>query len=102
MDRVCGTPIYRHRIGLGSFFDCALSILELRIYSRGPRLIEQDHRGIKFRIGPMLGFKSYESAAITIAGIGLLRRIHKGQFALSRLRLKGQDAPTIWNAVLAA
>ena len=65
-------------------------------------LIEQDHRGIKFRTRPMLGFKSYESAAITIAGIELLRRIHKGQFALSRLRLKGQAAPTIWNAVLAA
>jgi transposase-like protein len=65
-------------------------------------LIEQYHRGIKFRTRPMLGFKSYESAAITIAGIELLRRIHKGQFALSRLRLKGQAAPTIWNAVLAA
>jgi hypothetical protein len=47
-------------------------------------LIEQDHREIKFRTRPMLGFKSYESAAITIAGIELLRRIHKGQFALSR------------------
>jgi transposase-like protein len=65
-------------------------------------LIEQDHRGIKFRTRPMLGFKSYESAAITIAGIELLHRIHKNQFALSRLRLKGQAAPTIWNAVLAA
>jgi transposase-like protein len=65
-------------------------------------LIEQDHRGIKFRTRPMLGFKSYESAAITLAGIELLRRIHKDQFALSRLRLKGQAAPTIWNAVLAA
>ena len=65
-------------------------------------LIEQDHRGIKFRTRPMLGFKSYESAAITLAGIELLRRIHKDQFALSRLRLKSQAAPTIWNAVLAA
>jgi IS6 family transposase len=37
-----------------------------------------------------------------IAGIELLRRIHKGQFSLSTLRLKGQAAPTIWNAVLAA
>jgi hypothetical protein len=47
----------------------------------------------------MSGFKSYESAAITIAGIELLRRIHKNQFALSALLLKGQAAPTIWNAV---
>jgi hypothetical protein len=51
-------------------------------------LIEQDHRGIKSRTGPMLG--------------ELLRRIRKGQFALGRLRLKNQTAPAIWNAVLAA
>jgi transposase-like protein len=51
-------------------------------------LIEQDHRGIKFRT--------------TIAGVELLRRIHKGQFALGSLRLKEQAAPAIWNAVLAA
>jgi transposase-like protein len=65
-------------------------------------LIEQDHRGIKFRTRPMLGFKNFESTAITIAGIELLRRISKGQFALDRLRLKDQTAPAIWNAVLAA
>jgi transposase-like protein len=61
-------------------------------------LIEQDHRGIKSRTRPMLGFKSFASAANAIAGIELLRRIHKRQFALSRLRRRGQAAPAIWNA----
>ena len=65
-------------------------------------LIEQDHRGIKSRTGPMLGFKSFSSAAITIAGVELLRRIHKAQFTFSRLRLKDQAVPALWNAVLAA
>jgi transposase-like protein len=65
-------------------------------------LIEQDHRGVKSRTRPMLGFKNFKSAAITIAGVELLRRIHKDQFALNRLRLEGQPAPAIWNAVLAA
>ena len=65
-------------------------------------LIEQDHRGIKSRTRPMLGFKSFASAASAIAGVELLRRIHKRQFALSRLRRRGQAAPAIWNAVLAA
>jgi transposase-like protein len=65
-------------------------------------LVEQDHRGIKSRTRPMLGFKSFSSAAITIAGVELLRRIHKDQFSLSRLRLKDQAAPALWNAVLAA
>jgi transposase-like protein len=64
-------------------------------------LIEQDHRGIKSRTRPMLGFKNFDSAAITIAGIELLRRIHKGQFALGQLRLKDQPAPAVWNAVFA-
>ena len=64
-------------------------------------VIEQDHRGVKLRIGPMLGFKRFNTAAITIAGIELLRRIHKGQFNLGKLRLKDRNAPAVWNAVLA-
>jgi hypothetical protein len=50
----------------------------------------------------MLGFKNFESAGITIAGVELLRRIHKGQLALNRLRIKGKAAPAIRNTVLAA
>jgi transposase-like protein len=46
-------------------------------------LIEQDHRWVKSRTQPMLGFKNFESAVITIAGVELLHRIHKNQFALS-------------------
>lgn len=65
-------------------------------------MIEQDHRGIKSRTGPMLGFKDFDLAAITIAGIELLHRMRKGQFKLGRLRHQGQTAPAIWNAVLSA
>ena len=65
-------------------------------------LIEQDHRGVKLRLDPMLGFKRFKTAAIMIAGIELLRRIQKGQFNLGRLRLKDRRAPSVWNAVLAA
>jgi hypothetical protein len=46
----------------------------------------------------MLGFKNFDYAAITIAGVELLHRIRKGQFALHRLRLKDQAAPALWNA----
>jgi transposase-like protein len=63
---------------------------------------EQDHRGVKSRTRPMLGFKTFESAAITIAGVELLRRIHKDQFALNQLQITHQAAPAIWNAVPAA
>jgi transposase-like protein len=65
-------------------------------------LIEQDHRSIKLRLGPMLGFKHFQRAATTIAGIELMHRIRKGQFKLGKLRVKNKTAPEIWNAVLAA
>jgi len=65
-------------------------------------LIEQDHRGVKLRLGPMLGFKRFRTAAITISGIELLRRIHKGQFNLGGLCLKDRSTPAVWKAVLAA
>ena len=41
-------------------------------------MIEQDHRGVKSRINPMLGFKAFDRAAVTIAGVKLLHRIRKG------------------------
>ena len=65
-------------------------------------IVEQDHRNIKSRLRPMLGFKQFENAASTIAGVELIHRIRKGQFALGRLRMSGTSAPEIWNAVLAA
>ena len=42
-------------------------------------IIEQDHRFIKKKINPMLGFHSYESAAKTISGIEIMHMIRKGQ-----------------------
>lgn len=41
--------------------------------------IEQDHRRIKRRIRPMLGFKSERTAAVILGGIELVHMIRKGQ-----------------------
>jgi IS6 family transposase len=65
-------------------------------------LIEQNRRGVKLRIGPMLGFKWFKTAAVALAGIELLLRIRKRQFNLSCLRLRDRRAPAVWDAVLAA
>ena len=65
-------------------------------------LIEQDHRNVKSRLGPMLSLKSLTSAATTIRGIELMHRIRKGQFDLRDLATQGQTTPEIWAAVLAA
>jgi transposase-like protein len=41
--------------------------------------IEQDHRAIKRRIRPMLGFKSMESARAILGGIEMVHMMRKGQ-----------------------
>jgi putative transposase len=47
-------------------------------------IVEQDHRAIKRRCAAIAGFKSFATAAVTIAGIDLAHRIRKRQFKLSR------------------
>ena len=53
--------------------------IEIRQNKYLNNIIEQDHRFIKKRTKPMLGFKSFRSAKITIAGIENIRIIQKGQ-----------------------
>ena len=65
-------------------------------------LVEQDHRAIKRRCASMNGFKSFESAAITIAGIELAHRIHKGQFSFGRGRpANDRSLRTDWDRAVA-
>jgi transposase-like protein len=42
-------------------------------------MVEQDHRGVKRVTRPMLGFKSFDAAQSTLAGIELLPRLKKRQ-----------------------
>jgi hypothetical protein len=65
-------------------------------------LIEQDHRAIKSRVGPMVGFTDFVSAQITLGGVELLHRIRQGQFALRKLGVAEKAVPDPWNAVLTA
>src|SRR5579859_978867 len=54
-------------------------------------VVEQDHRAIKLQVRPMMGFKSFRSAAVTLAGIELMHMIRKGQLkAAERLCLAQQ------------
>ena len=45
-------------------------------------IVEQDHRGVKRVIRPMLGFKSFEAAQDTLVGIELMHMIKKKQMVL--------------------
>jgi transposase-like protein len=60
-------------------FGCPISIEMVRVKYLN-NLVEQDHRFIKRRVKPMLGFKSFTSAASTVAGIETMNMIRKGQF----------------------
>jgi putative transposase len=51
-------------------------------------IAEQDHQAIKRLVRPMLGFKSFRSAAVTLAGIELMHMIRKGQ-----LQTRGKMCP---------
>ena len=44
-------------------------------------IVEQDHRNIKMRISIDTGFKEFESAQRTLAGIEVVNIIRKGQIA---------------------
>ncbi len=50
-------------------------------------VIEQDHRFIKRITKTMLGFKSFVSASITLAGIEIVRMLRKGQSKVSNMRI---------------
>jgi putative transposase len=42
-------------------------------------IVEQDHRAVKRKVKPMLGFKSFWAARCTLAGIEVMHAIRKGQ-----------------------
>jgi IS6 family transposase len=92
----------RERGAFGFWFSQIPDHTKLRSSKYLNNLTEQDRRDVKPRIGPMLGFKWFRTAALTISGIVLLRRIHKAQFNLGGLRLKDRSTPAVWNVVLAA
>ena len=59
-------------------FGCPIPIEMVRIKFLN-NIVEQDHRSIKKRIRPMLGFKSFVSASATLEGIEVASMIRKGQ-----------------------
>jgi transposase-like protein len=64
---------------LDSYNEAHESAIEIRQVKYLNNLVEQDHRAIKRVIRPMLGLKSFRSAATTLAGIEIMHMIRKGQ-----------------------
>jgi transposase-like protein len=62
--------------------------IEIRRIKYLNNIVEQDHRAVKRVVRPMMGFKSFRSAAATLAGVELMHMIRKGQ-----LRARGKLRP---------
>jgi len=53
--------------------------IEIRTIKYLHNVVEQDHRAVKRVTRPMLGFKSFDAAQSTLAGIELMHMLRKGQ-----------------------
>jgi len=56
---------------------------------------------VKQRIAPMLGFKRFDTAVITIRGIELAEKIKKVQFKVGKLLISSATAPEFWTLLAA-
>jgi hypothetical protein len=65
-------------------------------------VVEQDHRASKQRCAPMLGLKSFRSAAITLAGVELAHRVRKQQYSLpTSTKGRAGSLKELWEVALA-
>ncbi|VVE59590.1 IS6 family transposase [Pandoraea sputorum] len=60
--------------------------IEIRQNKSLNNLVEQDHRAIKRRVKPMLGFQNFRCAHIVLGGIEAMHMIGKGQMLAPKAR----------------
>ena len=86
-DKYIATEIAIHEIIYSGTLSVKTTLRKVKYLNN---IIEQDHRFIKRKIRPMLGFESFKTAVKTICGIEIMHMIRKGQVeeiqsALSRI-----------------
>ena len=71
------------RMGMnGEFNFRGRNMVKIRCCQYLNNVVEQDHRRVKGRLRPMLGFKTFYNTRRVIIGIELAPKIHKRQFAI--------------------
>ena len=75
-DKYAATEFAIYEMKSDSIFTSDLILRKIKYLNN---IIEQDHRFIKKKVKPMLGFKSFESAKKTLCGIEMMHMIKKGQ-----------------------
>ncbi len=73
--------------------------IEIRQVKYVNNIVEQDYRGTKRIVRPMLNFKEFYSASVTLGGIELVRMIRKGQ--LKNQKNIGQNPAEIFYSLAA-
>ncbi len=71
--------------GIRTFNKRELTRIQWRQCKYLNNIVEQDYRFVKWRVQNMLGFKSFESAQITLSGIETVRMIKKDQLLNPRI-----------------
>ena len=89
------------RMGMnGEFNFRGRNMVTIRCCQYLNNVVEQDHRRVKGRLRPMLGFKTFYNARRVIIGIELAQKIHKRQFVIP---IPWRSNPAlIWRHVMAA
>ena len=67
-------------LAIFALFGCQFLQIRIRQIKYLNNIVEQDHRSIKRITQPMMGFKAFNSASATIAGIELHHMLKKGQY----------------------
>src|SRR5260370_29615345 len=71
------------RMGMNNEFNYRWDgAVQIRNCSYLNNVVEQDHRRVKSRVSPMLGFKRFFNARRVLVGVELVHKIIKGQFGL--------------------
>lgn len=76
---LAGLNAINFQIEILTLLGFSLMQIQIRQIKYLNNIIEQDHRGIKRITNPMMGFKSFDSATSTLAGIELFLMLKKGQ-----------------------
>jgi transposase-like protein len=90
-----------HRMGMRNEFNFRwANPVKIRSCKYLNNIVEQDHRRIKSRVQPMLGFKKFYNARRVLIGVELRQKLSKGQYRVPSSF--GRTLDTIWSNVLAA
>jgi putative transposase len=89
-----------HEAAIKSYNQAYGTAITIRQGKYRNNVVEQDHRAVKRITRPMLGFKSFEAAQSTLAGIELMHRIKKKQMMVEA-RNEGLTAAEQFYALVA-